>query len=139
MTPQHPAAPETEGMCPVCRLVREEPDEPIEPGDYYTVDPTSPSRCPSCGMVPSRNSEGAQRVAMQRWLWEHRAAVSPDAVLASDWLAAHDDRVRREEGERIAQAIEAERDAHGYSTNRPGLDRAASIARAASVGRGEGL
>lgn len=72
MTPQHPAAPETEGMCPVCRLVREEPDEPIEPGDYYTVDPTSPSRCPSCGCVPGRESEAAARVA---WAREHRTVI----------------------------------------------------------------
>lgn len=49
--------------CPTCLLAQEEPDEPIQPGDHYTVDPTSPSRCPSCGLVPGRDSEGARRVA----------------------------------------------------------------------------
>lgn len=52
--------------CPTCLLVRDEPDEPIQPGDYYTVDPTSPRRCPSCGLVPARDSEGARRVAAAR-------------------------------------------------------------------------
>lgn len=52
--------------CPTCLLVREEPDEPIEPGDYHTVDPTSPNRCPRCGLVPARGSEGARRVAAAR-------------------------------------------------------------------------
>lgn len=67
------------------------------------------------------------------------------AVLASDWLAAHDDRVRREEGERIAQAIEADRE-RWYATEHPqtavgghAYTLASRIARAASVGRGEGL
>lgn len=54
------------GRCLTCLLVPEEPDEAIQPGDYYTVDPTSPSRCPSCGRVPARGSEGAHRVAAAR-------------------------------------------------------------------------
>lgn len=61
-----------------------------------------------------------------------------EAIAALDrQIAAHDDRVRREEGERIAQAIEAEA-AEGLRLH-PQLRRAARIARAASVGRGEGL
>ena len=57
--------PAPEVRCPTCLLVREEPDEPIQPGDYYTVAP-SPSRCPSCNLVPQRDSEGARRVAAAR-------------------------------------------------------------------------
>ena len=52
--------------CPTCGLVAEEPDEPIEPGDYHLIDTTSPSRCPSCGLVPSRGSDAAVRVAEAR-------------------------------------------------------------------------
>lgn len=75
------------------------------------------------------------------------------AVLASPALAALLDRVRREEGERIAQAIEAKYlgpdsgrgydgseapDAHCRNAYDEGLYDAAAIVRAASVGRGEG-
>lgn len=50
------------------------------------------------------------------------------------------DRVRREEGERIAQAIEAGvLPSHPSDHYKDGFRRAAQIARAASVGRGEGL
>lgn len=40
------------------------------------------------------------------------ARTDARAILASDWLAAHDAQVRREERERIAQAIEAIRTEH---------------------------
>lgn len=66
-----------------------------------------------------------------------------EAIHASPLL----DRVRREEGERIAQAIEAQ--VHAFGQTDPGdplragliegYRDSARIARAASVGRGEGL
>lgn len=52
--------------CAICGVLPEEPDEAIQPGDYYTVNPHSPRRCPSCGMFPARNSEGARRIAELR-------------------------------------------------------------------------
>lgn len=54
-------------------------------------------------------------------------------------LAALLDRVRREEGERIAQAIEAHAEANLGPESRRHYNAAARIARAASVGRGVGL
>lgn len=70
--PQAPVLPTridlTGAGCPTCGLLPEDPDdrEPIQPGDYYTVDPSSPTRCPTCGTVPSRGSEAAARVAAAR-------------------------------------------------------------------------
>lgn len=62
----------------------------------------------------------------------------PSGQAISD-LHALLDRVRREEGERIAQAIERCRTKVLSAEHRDALDSAAHIARAASVGRGEGL
>lgn len=72
--------------------------------------------------------------------WPLHMVESPagmaDAILASDWLAAHDAEVQRVTAERIAQAIEAARDKlhPAFSTedhgNLPrGYTNAARIAR----------
>ncbi len=62
------------------------------------------------------------------------------AILASDWLAARDDRVRREEGERVlaSAAFDIAHTKGGEILGRYDAMRWLR-ARAASVGRGEGL
>lgn len=67
-----------------------------------------------------------------------------DALLTSDWLAAHDDRVRREEGAKVLR--EAADDARAALINEIGSGHTTTYSvrrwlndRAASVARGEGL
>lgn len=57
------------------------------------------------------------------------------SFLASDWLAAHDEQVRREERERIAQAIEAGSDHHPIGSH--GAQHNDTIRWAADVARQE--
>ncbi len=80
----------------------------------------------SCGFVPT-----IERDALTTQQEHHRAHVA--AILASDWLAAHDAEVRasaaRETAERIAGAIEAEA-AIGFPEIYVRKNDAARIARA---------
>lgn len=63
--------------------------------------------------------------------------IAARAVLASSWLAAHDAQVRREHGERIAQAIEVARDALDPAFSELGGNLPRGYTNAARIARHE--
>ncbi|WP_224279109.1 hypothetical protein [Nocardioides lacusdianchii] len=113
------------------------------PEPSEVAETTAGERCPGCGSVVSERFQTCRPVSVDvtqvgyRYLagtWGYCLHLGRDIKTTETPLL---DRVRREEGERIAQAIEDGCDLPATPCRM--CRDAALLARAASAGRGEGL